>query len=59
MTESNQSQNPQDLLSKLAEVEREVVQCAREVVESASDPLSGVINFCISGQKTKSWKALL
>lgn len=45
MTESNQSKNPQDLLSKLAEVEREIVECAREVVESASDPLSGVINF--------------
>lgn len=42
---TNQSENGQDLLARLAEVEREVVEKAKVVVKGASDPFSGLIKF--------------
>ena len=42
---TNQSENGQDLLARLAEVEREVVEKAKNVVKGASDPFSGLIKF--------------
>lgn len=45
MTGDNQSDKARELLSKLASVEREVVDRARDIVKGANDPFSGVIKF--------------
>lgn len=45
MSNSNPSENALELLSKLADVEREIVKKAKDVVVGASDPFSGMIKF--------------
>jgi len=41
----DQSQLPEQLLQKFAEMEKDLVDTARYMVKSASDPFSGVIKF--------------